>query len=194
MSNHSSSAIRILLLEDSPQDAELVTRALQRSDPRFEVLHVDRASTFREALAEREPDVVLSDRAVVDFNALDALRMTQSARPAVPFLLVFATFEQTAADCLKAGAADFIRKTDLSRLVPSIASALELRIPLRKLSQRQRQVLRLMAEGWSTREIAGELEVSIKTVETHRAEVMKRLGVRDLASLVRYAIRIGIGT
>ncbi len=85
-------------------------------------------------------------------------------------------------------------RIDQVRLVPAIASALELRIPLRKLSQRQRQVLRLMAAGRSTREIARELELSIKTVETHRAEVMKRLGVRDLASLVRYAIRTGIGT
>jgi len=192
MTIDSFSTIRVLLLEDSPQAAELITQALEQSDPRYQVLRVERESTFREALAESEPDVVLSDHTVADFNALDAQRLTRSRYPAVPFLVASGSFEQTAADCLKAGAAEFIRKEDLARLGPAIVSALELRIPLRKLTQRQSQVLRLLALGSSTREIAQELKVSIKTVETHRAEVMKRLGLRDLASLVRYAIRTGI--
>lgn len=192
MSTLSSNAVRILFLEDNPDDVELVIRALQRSDPRYTVLHVDSEAGFRNALQEFEPHAVLSDHAVAHFDALDALHLTRTNRPECPFLLVSGTFEQTAADCLKAGAAEFIPKADLSRLAPAIASALDLRIPLRKLSQRQHQVLRLLADGCSTREIATNLKVSIKTVETHRAEVMKRLGVRDLASLVRYAVRTGI--
>lgn len=60
------------------------------------------------------------------------------------------------------------------------------------LSERQREVLRLLALGRSTKEIAFELDISTKTIETHRAQIMKKLGLQDIASLTRYAIRRGI--
>jgi DNA-binding NarL/FixJ family response regulator len=60
------------------------------------------------------------------------------------------------------------------------------------LTPRQREILQLIAEGRSTREIAQRLHVSVKTVETHRAQLMDRLGIRDVAGLTRYAIRIGL--
>ncbi|MDQ5882265.1 MAG: hypothetical protein QG616_2097 [Pseudomonadota bacterium] len=60
------------------------------------------------------------------------------------------------------------------------------------LTPRQQEVLRLLAEGRSTKEIAFQLELSIKTIETHRAQIMERLDVHDLAGLVRYAVRNGI--
>ncbi|GEM_PF-6173665 len=60
------------------------------------------------------------------------------------------------------------------------------------LTPRQREVLKLIAEGRSTKEIAYALQLSVKTVETHRAQVMERLGIRDVAGLVRYTIRAGI--
>ena len=63
-----------------------------------------------------------------------------------------------------------------------------------RLTARQREILQLIAEGRSTREIAGRLSISIKTVETHRAQIMQRLDVRDVASLTRYAIRLGLIT
>ncbi len=66
-------------------------------------------------------------------------------------------------------------------------------IPLKtKLTPRQREVLQLYAEGNSTRQIAAELEVSIKTVETHRSHIMEKLGLGTIAELTRYAIREGI--
>jgi RNA polymerase sigma factor (sigma-70 family) len=61
-----------------------------------------------------------------------------------------------------------------------------------RLTPRQREVLRLIADGRTTKEIARELNISIKTVETHRAQVMKELRVHDVAGLVRYAIRVGL--
>lgn len=67
-----------------------------------------------------------------------------------------------------------------------------LRIPLRKLSSRQRQVLQLLAAGLSTRGIARQLRLSVKTVETHRAKLMHRTDIHDLAGLVRYAVWVGI--
>jgi len=60
------------------------------------------------------------------------------------------------------------------------------------LTQRQREVLKHIAEGRSTKEIAFELDLSVKTIETHRAQIMERLGIRDVAGLVRYAMRVGI--
>jgi DNA-binding NarL/FixJ family response regulator len=64
--------------------------------------------------------------------------------------------------------------------------------PVRTISPRQREVLKLVAEGKSTKEIADLLKVSVKTVETHRSDLMDRLGVRDVTGLVRYAIKIGL--
>jgi DNA-binding NarL/FixJ family response regulator len=60
------------------------------------------------------------------------------------------------------------------------------------LTARQREVLRLVAAGKSTKEIAFDLKLSVKTVETHRAQIMERLGIRDVAGLVRYALRTGL--
>jgi DNA-binding NarL/FixJ family response regulator len=64
--------------------------------------------------------------------------------------------------------------------------------PLAGLTQRQREILQLIAEGRSTKEIAGILDVSVKTVETHRARLMERLGIHDVAGLVRFAIKAGL--
>jgi DNA-binding NarL/FixJ family response regulator len=66
--------------------------------------------------------------------------------------------------------------------------------PLQDLTPRQREVLQLIAEGHSTKEIAYKLNLSVKTVETHRGELMNRLNIHDLAGLVRYAIRTGLVT
>jgi DNA-binding NarL/FixJ family response regulator len=60
------------------------------------------------------------------------------------------------------------------------------------LTARQREILQLVAEGKNTKEIARLLELSVKTVETHRAQIMERLGIHDVPGLVRYAIRIGL--
>jgi DNA-binding NarL/FixJ family response regulator len=64
--------------------------------------------------------------------------------------------------------------------------------PLQRLTSRQREVLQLIAEGHTTKEIAYLLKVSVKTIETHRKELMERLNIRDLPGLVRFAIRSGL--
>ena len=68
----------------------------------------------------------------------------------------------------------------------------EQRAALDVLTSRQREILQLVAEGKSTKEVAQLLDVSAKTVETHRGQIMERLGIHDLAGLVRYAIRTGL--
>ena len=64
--------------------------------------------------------------------------------------------------------------------------------PFEELTTRQREVLQLIAEGHSTKEIASKLDLSVKTVDSHRTELMARLGIHDIAGLVRYAIRVGL--
>jgi DNA-binding NarL/FixJ family response regulator len=185
-------SLRVLLLEDDASDAELVTHTLRREDVTCTVHVVDNREGFSRALDVFAPDVVLSDHGVSDFPALDALALLQERRPMTALLLVSGTLEENAIASLKAGAADFIRKADLTRLAPAIRTALELRAPLRRLSPRQCAVLQLLAAGSSTRDIAARLQVSVKTIETHRAQVMKRLDIHDVASLVRFAVRVGI--
>ena len=192
MSTQLLSGLRILLLEDDPRDAELIVHAVRDAAPESAVRQVDSRTEFIRTLDEFVPDVILSDHAVADFNVADAFRLAQSRVPGSPFILVSGQFEQRAAECLQAGAADFVPKAELSRLGPAMASALSLRAPLRSLSRRQRQVLQLLATGRSTREIALGLHLSIKTVETHRAQLMSRLDIHDLAGLVRYAVRVGV--
>ena len=92
----------------------------------------------------------------------------------------------------RAGAEDVILKSHLSRLPSSISHAVSIRRPLLRLTPRQIEVLRMVADGHRTREIASRLKLSVKTVESHRGEVMKRLEMHDVVSLVRYAFRVGL--
>jgi len=184
--------LRVLLLTSNPRDAELITCVVERTNPLSTVVHVETRAAFVRALEIFEPDVILCNDAAAEFDAAGALRLSQTRLQASPFLLLADTFEQSDSDCLKMGAWDCIFRSDLSRLLPAITLAMEARMPLRRLSRRQREVLQLLAMSCSTREIARRLRLSVKTVETHRAAVMKRLGIRQLANLVRYSLSVGL--
>ena len=187
-----SVGLRVLLVTADPRDADLITCAVERTNPSNTVVHVETRAAFMRALEVFEPDVILCDHGVAEFSAAGALRLAQAQLQASPFLLLADRFEQSASDCLKMGAWDCIFRSDLSRLLPAINLAVEARTPLRRLSRRQREVLQLLSMGCSSREIARRLRLSAKTVETHRAAVMKRLGIRQVANLVRYSLRIGL--
>jgi DNA-binding NarL/FixJ family response regulator len=185
--------LRVLFLEDDPADAELATETLIRSGMSVLAERVDSREAFTRALREFAPDVVLSDHALGQFDARAALEVIQSIRPAAALIvLAGALDEQTAAAFVRAGAEDFVLKSNLGRLGPAIESALSVRRRLEKLTPRQMEVLRLMAEGLTTPEIARRLNLSSKTVETHRGEIMKRVGIHDIVGLVRYAVRVGL--
>jgi DNA-binding NarL/FixJ family response regulator len=184
--------LRLLLLEDDARDAELITRSLGRADPTCTVEVADTRAGFARLLDTFSPDAVISNHGGPGFRALEALELVRSHRPTIPVVLVSGALSPAGIECLKAGAADFVPKTELSRLGTAITGSLEERAPLRKLSARQCTVLQRLASGQSTRQIAQELQISIKTVETHRSELMRRLGIRELAGLVRYAVRVGL--
>lgn len=185
--------LRVLFLEDDPADAELATETLTRSGMSVLTERVDSREAFTQALREFAPDVVLSDHSLGQFDARAALEVMQSIRPgAALIVLVGALNEQTAAAFVRAGAEDFVLKSNLGRLAPAIEAAISVRRRLEKLTPRQMEVLRLMAEGLTTPEIARRLNLSSKTVETHRGEIMKRVGIHDIVGLVRYAVRVGL--
>jgi DNA-binding NarL/FixJ family response regulator len=192
MSRQLSPGLRILLLEDDPVDAEVLLRAVEDSVPGSLVRRAGSKAEFVSMLDGFAPQVVLSNHGVADISARDAFHLTQARSPESPFLLVAGEFDQEASECLRAGAADLILKSNLTRLRPAIETALELRSPLRRLSARQRQVLQMLAAGASNREIARQLGVSVKTVEAHRAQVVLRTGIREVARLVRYAAQVGL--
>jgi DNA-binding NarL/FixJ family response regulator len=93
---------------------------------------------------------------------------------------------------IRAGVEEVIRRDAIGEAAGAVQRALEVRQPLARLSPRQIEVLRLITEGLTSREIAARLELSEKTVETHRSAVAQRLGIRDVAGLVRYAVRVGL--
>ena len=181
------------MLENSEADAELIKHELSRAGLEPVTKRVDSEEAFASALREFAPELVLSDHALAQFDARAALRLLRKLRPATPLIVVSGSLnnEKTVAS-VRAGAEDVILKTNLSRLPDSISHAVAIRRPLHKLTPRQIEVLRMVADGNRTREIATRLKLSVKTVESHRGEVMKRLEMHDVVSLVRYALRVGL--
>lgn len=188
-----AAGLHILFLEDEPSDVERVARVLARAGIHAAMRVVDSAEAFTRALREFAPDLVLSDHSGARFTALHALGVVRTTRPATPVILVSDSFNDVVVvESLKAGAENCVFKDRLDSLVPAIRAALALRQPLKRLTPRQFEVMELVVTGLSTREAARRLGISTKTVETHRAALMRRLGIRHLPGLVRYALRIGL--
>jgi DNA-binding NarL/FixJ family response regulator len=188
-----SKTLRILHLDESPDEVERVKAELTRAGLKVVSAPVSSEEDFAFALRDFKPDVVLCDHSRSTIDARAALLAVQMHRPSAPMILVTSTIdEQVAVTTVRAGAEDIVLKRNLNRLSSAIEAALAVRRRLRKLTPRQLEVLRLVAVGHTTREIARRLKISAKTVESHRGEVMKRLGMHDVVALVRYAIRVGL--
>jgi DNA-binding NarL/FixJ family response regulator len=191
----SEKAIRVLMLEDPALDADLIRRELDRPGLITVTERVDSEESFASAVRDFAPDVVLSDYKLGQFNSRVAQKILRDLRPTAAFIIVTGTISGAqSVEAIRAGAEDLVLKANLSRLPASIDEALSVRRPLHKLTARQVEVLALVAEGHRTREIAKRLRLSVKTVESHRGEIMKRLSMHDVVSLVRYAMRVGLVT
>ena len=211
------SAIRIVLADDHAL-VRAGVRSLLASIPGVEV--VAEAGDGHEALALVEkwrPRLVLMDIAMPGLNGLEATARLAKSHPetAVIMLSMHAAAEY-ALQALRAGAAGYLLKdADLSELELAIGAVArgqtylspamskhlvsdyrrrmaEQPDPLDRLTPRHREVLQLIAEGQTTKDIAARLKLSVKTVETHRAQLMDRLDIHDLAGLIRFAIRVGL--
>lgn len=211
------SAIRILLADDHTLVRQGLRSLLEEIDD-FDV--VAEATDGREALTRAEaccPDVIVMDISMRGLNGLDATeRLTQQGEKARVLILSMHSNEEYVLRTLRAGAAGYLLKDAIAEelelavravargdlyLGPTIsnavvqrylASAEEIATPHDVLTARQREVLQLLAEGNNTKDIAHVMKVSTKTVESHRAQLMDQLGIRDVPGLVRYAIRTGL--
>jgi DNA-binding NarL/FixJ family response regulator len=169
-----------------------------------------------------KPDIIVMDISMPEMNGLDATREILTDAPASEILiLTLHDSEQLAEDVLKAGARGYVLKSDAATDLVRAVDCLRVHAPfftsrvaslvlerfrgsgpgetsapdaLLKLTARERQVVQLLAEGKSNKEVGGALGISVKTAETHRANVMHKLGLRSVPDLVRYALRNGIAS
>jgi DNA-binding NarL/FixJ family response regulator len=210
------SSLRVLLVDDHAL-VRAGMRSLLRDIEGVEV--VGEAADGAEALvlAERErPDAVLLDIAMKGMNGLEAAARFRELHPGVKVLVLsMHASEEYVLQALRAGVVAYLLKDSATAelelalrsvmrgetyLSPAISRQVVEGYVQRvgagsgddPLTPRQREVLKRMAEGRSTKEIAFDLGLSVKTVETHRAQIMERLGIRDVAGLVRYAMRTGL--
>jgi DNA-binding NarL/FixJ family response regulator len=208
--------IRVLLADDHSL-VRAGIRSLLGAMAQVEV--VGEASSGEEALelaARARPDVVLMDIAMKGMTGLEAAAVLRERLPEVRVVILsMHSGEEYVLQALRAGAAGYLLKDAAtgelelalrsvmrgeSWLSPAVSRQVVEGYVQRTagettaevLTARQREVLRLVAGGKSTKEIAFLLNLSVKTVETHRAQIMERLGIRDVAGLVRYALRTGL--
>lgn len=207
--------IRILLADDHHL-VRAGIRSLLEDFPDFEV--VGETGDGREAISLAhacQPDVILMDITMGSLNGLEAAARIVKECPAVRVIILsMHANEEYVRQALQAGASGYLLKdaatTELeialrgvlrgeTYLSPAISRQLvnlylsgQADTTPEPLTPRQREILRLIAEGNTTKQIAALLNVSVKTVETHRAQIMERLDIRDIPGLVRYAVRHGL--
>ena len=184
--------LRVVLLESNSDDAALIERALADLRSDVVVRRVERAEDFEREVAATRPDALLVDRPLAA-GAPGAFARLRAMRPAAPLIFLARSLdESTVVDLIREGPDDVVLKTNPGRLGGAIERGIAARRQLGELSPRQLEVLVQVAEGRSTREIAEMRGLSIKTVESHRGAMMKRLALHDVAGLVRYAVRMGL--
>ncbi len=169
---------------------------------------------------EQKPDIVVIDISMPDLNGLEAARRIRKALPKTGIIILTLHFsDQLVKDIVEAGARGYVMKADADRdLVNAVealanhrtfftARAAEMLLsdfsdrisspqppanPRSRLTSREREIVQLLAEGKSSKEVAVVLGISVKTAETHRANVMRKLQVHSVSELVRYAIKNSI--
>ena len=210
--------IRVLIADDHKIMLAGLRSLLEKQDD-FEV--VAEAPNGRKAVQlaqEKEPDVVVMDVSMPDLNGIEATTQITESLPATRVIaLSMHSDKRFVMGMLRAGASGYLLKDCASQelataihrvaegkkyLSPEITGVViddfllgapaEETAAASPLSAREREVLQLIAEGWSTKQIAAHLYVSIKTIETHRRQLMKKLDLHNIADLTKYAIREGL--
>jgi len=211
-------SIRILLADDHALIREGLRSLLEKQPDMEVVAEADEGRRAVELVRELSPDVVIMDVTMPRLGGIEATRQITGEFPAVKVIaLSIHSRRRFVADMLSAGASGYILKECLfDELVQAIRAVseggryLSPRItdvvvddyvkrlssgdesPLRSLSGREREVLQLVAEGKSTKQISMELHVSTKTIEANRRQIMEKLDMQSVAELTKYAIREGL--
>jgi DNA-binding NarL/FixJ family response regulator len=207
--------IKILIADDHGVVAEGLKHLVEAQDD-MQVVAI--AEDGREAVRvarEAQPDVVLMDLSMPELNGADATRAILERDPACRVIVLsMYSDREYVRRALKAGAVGYVVKRSAAKevveairtvfgggryLSPRVADVViddyaddKRDDPLARLSAREREVLQLLAEGRTGAEIAQRLSLSQKTVETYRARLVEKLGIRDVAGLVRFAIQRGL--
>jgi two-component system nitrate/nitrite response regulator NarL len=206
----------VLVVDDHPVVRKGLESCLKSQD-RFQV--VDMASDGNEAVQKARallPDVILMD---IDLPGMDGLEVTQLVRKELPqvkiLILSIHSHPQYLYRIIRAGAHGYVSKTaappELVRALeavhggellftPEMARAALAELvnhagqepPLAQLTSREREVLALIAGGQSNKEIANQLGIGVRTTETHRERIMRKLGIHSIAGLTRFAIQHGV--
>lgn len=212
-------SIRVLLADDHELVLAGIRSLLQEIEG---IQIIAEAHNGREAVAltlEHRPELVVMDISMPELNGIEATIQIKAQLPTTQVLILsMHTTEDFVRRAIKAGASGYLIKDsaplDLKLAIEAIArdeiylsprvsrhvvsaflngsSGEQAGKSLDQLTPRQREILQLIAEGKSTKAIAFQLEVSVKTVETHRAALMERLKINDVAGLVLYAVRHGL--
>jgi DNA-binding NarL/FixJ family response regulator len=208
--------LKLLIVDDHPLIRAGLRTLLEHT---LDGPQIVEASDGREALeiaASVHPDVVLLDISMPGLNGVEAARRLTANLPSCKVIMLsMHCHEERVAECFRAGAVGYLVKDGAvsevveaiesalrgdvyisPRVPPAVAKVLERKSgvtsPLELLSARQREILQLIAEGQSTKEIGFRLNLSGKTVETHRRLLMQRLDIHDVAGLARFAVRSGL--
>ena len=208
-----------ILIADDHEVVRGGIRALLSTHPGWEVS--GEAKDGREAVErtrELKPDLVLLDIGMPNLNGLDAARQIRAMCPLTRVLfLTMHDSEQVVRDVLGVGARGFLLKSDAGRDLVSAVEALQHHrtfftsraaeivldgylnpsretnpVPRNRLTPREREVVQLLAEGKTSKEVAVALNLSVKTAETHRTNIMRKLDLHSVADLTLYAVRNGI--
>lgn len=200
---------RLLIADDHLLVVEGLRKLL---DPEFEIVGVvDNGRSLLRLASVLKPDVILLDISMPGLNGIDAARWLKRRTPDVK--LVFLTMHKDVSyvtEAFHAGASGYVSKdsvfSDLKKAIHEVVKGRSYITPqladklggwtggklASDLTPRQREVLQLVAEGRSAKEIAVALDLSVKTVEFHKASIAQKLGIRTTAELTRYAIAHGI--
>lgn len=210
--------IKVLLADDHKIVRDGLRTLLEKH---ADIAVLGEAEDGREALqlaGKLSPDVVVMDIAMPELNGIEATRQILSEHPGIKIVaLSMHSDKRFVSEMLKAGASAYLLKDcAFEELIAAIRTIMKGKIYLSpgiagvvladyirsdrksepsvfsQLSDREREVLQLMAEGKTTKEVAAHLNVSIKTVETHRTNIMTKLDIHSIAELTKYAVREGL--